>query len=49
MNLAEAARWLQVKGQRSICLASDVLETRDGDAGAGGAAGHRLAGESPGG
>lgn len=28
MTLVETARWLQVKGQRSICLASDVLETR---------------------
>jgi mannose PTS system EIIA component len=27
MTLAEVARWLQVKGQRSICLASDVLES----------------------
>ncbi len=32
MTLQEAARWLQVKGQRSICLASDVLETRNGGA-----------------
>ena len=39
MTLAESARWLQVKGQRSICLASDVLETRPpGAAGTGAAA-----------
>ncbi|MGH9361121.1 MAG: PTS sugar transporter subunit IIA [Thermoanaerobaculia bacterium] len=35
MSLPEVARWLQVKGQRSICLASDVLESpvRKGGAG----------------
>jgi PTS system mannose-specific IIA component len=30
MTLSETARWLQVKGQRSICLASDVLESPAG-------------------